>query len=81
MTIAKGYYQNGYRIGKWTFVDKDGDERYSDYQLERVGALCRDGSTSSATGRGACSWHGGVAEWLMDSVEHPMGGTGKYQPT
>jgi len=29
--------------------------------------LCADGSTSSATGRGACSWHGGVAEW-----NHPI---------
>ena len=29
--------------------------------------LCNDGSTSSATGRGACSWHGGVAEW-----NHPI---------
>lgn len=27
--------------------------------------LCRDGtySPSCATGRGACSWHGGVAQW------------------
>ena len=24
---------------------------------------CCDGSTSSATGRGACSWHGGVCNW------------------
>ncbi len=31
---------------------------------ERVGATCKDGSSSSATGRGACSWHGGVREWL-----------------
>jgi hypothetical protein len=30
----------------------------------RVGAICRDGSRSSATGRGACSHHGGVATWL-----------------
>ncbi len=30
----------------------------------RVGAICRDGSRSSATGRGACSHHGGVARWL-----------------
>lgn len=29
--------------------------------------LCADGSISFATGRGACSWHGGVAEW-----NHPM---------
>ncbi len=30
----------------------------------RVGAICRDGSRSSATGSGACSHHGGVAQWL-----------------
>lgn len=32
----------------------------------RTGAVCNDGSTSSATGRGACSWHGGVSYWLYD---------------
>lgn len=31
----------------------------------RVGAICRDGSRSSATGRGACSHHGGVDHWLL----------------
>lgn len=31
----------------------------------RVGAICRDGSRSSATGRGACSHHGGVDHWLV----------------
>lgn len=36
-------------------------------QRYRVGAICRDGSRSSATGRGACSWHGGVAYWLYSS--------------
>lgn len=30
----------------------------------RRGAICRDGWTSSATGRGACSHHGGVSTWL-----------------
>jgi hypothetical protein len=35
----------------------------SDYN-ERSGAICWDGSYSSATGSGACSWHGGVQEWL-----------------
>lgn len=30
----------------------------------RTGAECRDGTRSSATGRGACSHHGGVARWL-----------------
>jgi len=30
----------------------------------RIGAICCDGTESSATGRGACSWHGGVCQWL-----------------
>jgi carbohydrate-binding DOMON domain-containing protein len=30
----------------------------------RIGAVCRDGTTSTATGSGACSHHGGVAYWL-----------------
>jgi hypothetical protein len=29
----------------------------------RVGATCNDGSSSSATGSGACSHHGGVQCW------------------
>lgn len=33
---------------------------------ERVGAICRDGSSSDATGRGACSWHGGVRKWIYE---------------
>jgi hypothetical protein len=32
----------------------------------RVGATCKDGSESGATGRGACSWHGGVRVWLYE---------------
>lgn len=30
----------------------------------RTGAICRDGTTSTATGSGACSSHGGVSCWL-----------------
>jgi hypothetical protein len=29
----------------------------------RVGAVCNDGTTSTATGSGACSHHGGVLCW------------------
>ena len=29
----------------------------------RVGAVCNDGTTSTATGSGACSHHGGVRCW------------------
>lgn len=36
------------------------------YYSERVGAICEDGTRSYATGRGACSWHGGVSEWLYE---------------
>lgn len=32
----------------------------------RVGAECRDGTSSDATGSGACSWHGGVRHWLYE---------------
>jgi len=32
----------------------------------RVGAICRDGWQSHATGREACSHHGGVSEWLYE---------------
>jgi hypothetical protein len=31
---------------------------------KRIGAICRDGTRSNATGRGACSHHGGVDHWL-----------------
>jgi len=31
---------------------------------ERTGCICRDGTRSYATGRGACSHHGGVDHWL-----------------
>jgi hypothetical protein len=28
------------------------------------GAICADGTRSYSTGRGTCSWHGGVSYWL-----------------
>jgi len=31
---------------------------------ERTGAICNDGTSSSATGSGACSSHGGVKQWI-----------------
>ena len=33
----------------------------------RVGAICKDGTFSYATGRGACSHHGGVARWKVET--------------
>lgn len=32
----------------------------------RIGAVCNDGTTSTATGRGACSHHKGVAHWVYN---------------
>lgn len=37
---------------------------YNNNYNVRTGAICRDGWHSSATGRGACSHHGGVSYWL-----------------
>lgn len=34
----------------------------------RIGAVCKDGTRSNATGRGACSHHGGVRYWLYKTV-------------
>ena len=33
------------------------------YSEERTGAECKDGTSSKAKGRGACSHHGGVKRW------------------
>ena len=35
----------------------------------RTGAICEDGTFSPATGSGACSWHGGVREWLQEFIQ------------
>ena len=32
----------------------------------RTGAICNDGTSSTATGSGACSHHGGVDHWLYE---------------
>jgi hypothetical protein len=34
---------------------------------KRIGARCNDGTRSSATGRGACSHHGGVDYWIYEN--------------
>lgn len=46
------------------------NENSGEYQ--RTGAICRDGWGSSATGRGACSHHGGVREWTYREVHPPL---------
>lgn len=33
------------------------------YESCRDGAVCQDGSTSTSTGQGTCSSHGGVDYW------------------
>jgi hypothetical protein len=47
--------------------EKSHTEQVTTYNKEVTGycTLCGDGtySPSCATGRGACSWHGGVAQW------------------
>jgi len=50
----------GYVYSKYL---KKGRAVVSSYSV-RTGAKCRDGSNSSATGRGACSHHGGVSYWI-----------------
>ena len=32
----------------------------------RIGSVCEDGWNSNATGRGACSHHGGVDHWIYE---------------
>lgn len=50
----------GYVSGKYLKTGKAVVSTTSSY---RTGAICRDGTRSSATGRGACSHHGGVDRW------------------
>lgn len=33
------------------------------FSFRRTGASCNDGTSSCATGHGACSHHGGVRHW------------------
>lgn len=37
-----------------------------DKRKDRVGAICKDGTKSYATGRGTCSEHDGVKKWQCD---------------
>jgi energy-coupling factor transporter transmembrane protein EcfT len=46
------------------FIKKNKTEKPKSTGGYRIGAICCDGTRSYATGRGACSWHGGVCEWL-----------------
>lgn len=42
-------------------------EKARETKKYRIGAICSDGWESSSTGRGTCSWHGGVKEWLNET--------------
>ena len=49
--------------------EPDYNEEYMEYMESqqgnsRGGAICRDGTRSYSTGRGTCSHHGGVSQWL-----------------
>ena len=48
---------------------KEGEAVVSTYQV-RTGAVCKDGSSSTATGRGACSHHGGVRYWKTETKQN-----------
>jgi hypothetical protein len=40
------------------------DESKAQISNYRIGAICNDGTQSSATGSGACSHHAGVSCWF-----------------
>ena len=44
--------------------DSDSESNSDSTSGVRIGAVCNDGTTSTATGSGACSHHGGVDYWL-----------------
>ena len=44
--------------------DDIGGHQCGTNENDRIGAKCNDGSTSTATGSGACSSHGGVKYWI-----------------
>jgi len=52
---------NNYNFSKPKIKEKKQTGSY------RIGAECWDGTFSSATGRGACSWHGGVKRWIYNT--------------
>jgi antitoxin component YwqK of YwqJK toxin-antitoxin module len=76
---TKGYYVDDSESGNWIYYDEDGDYKKFSYVTFRVGAICNDGTRSSATGRGACSWHGGVDHWLVRTEKRFIFGTGKFK--
>lgn len=60
-SIVAALLIGGALVGLWGVIERD---RYLGSVDDRVGAECVDGTRSDATGRGACSGHGGVEWWL-----------------
>jgi HYDIN/CFA65/VesB family protein len=72
-TITLSASATGYFSSAMATLTLTGDTR-QDFRLRkvapaprtRIGAICNDGTLSSATGSGACSSHGGVRCWRYD---------------
>jgi hypothetical protein len=65
-------YYDTYEYNDESYIEDTEGSNYYAYDYcsidcnteQRVGSLCKDGTYSDATGRGACSGHGGVECWL-----------------
>ena len=66
--FMEGEYTQGEKRGKWNYYLNEKIVKTVQYIKKRIGAECRDGSYSNATGRGACSHHGGVKFWKEEYV-------------
>ena len=73
-----GSFFKGEKKGTWYYYDLDGDFKQTQFMEVRIGAICNDGSRSRATGQGACSHHGGVNYWLVETQEIFTGESSKY---
>lgn len=60
---------NAKTTGFVQFAKIDKGKAVAETSRYRVGAVCEDGTRSDATGRGACSWHGGVDRWLYETSQ------------
>ena len=64
---VKANNSTGYVYSKYLSNNYQETIKTSTYKPHvRVGAICKDGTKSYATGRGACSQHGGVSYWLYE---------------
>jgi endonuclease YncB( thermonuclease family) len=64
ITLTIGWGTQTYTPPSKSSTSTGGSASASPSACVRTGAICSDGWRSSATGRGACSHHGGVAQWL-----------------